>query len=88
MSGSHEAEYLGAVAGMVEVYGLPDTHVARLDDGRHVFWVCPKTGHLLHGLVVRTYGHQVLVKVTRATEALVDIAALVPVPRFFGGAGA
>lgn len=84
---SHEAEYRGAVDGMADTYGIPESHRTLHDGKHHVYWVCPTTGHLLHGPVIWCDGESLLVKLTLTKGALVSRSALKPVPRFFGGQG-
>lgn len=83
----HEAEYRGAIDGLADTYGIPPTHVTKHGDETHVYWVCPDTGHLLHGPAIWADQDHVLVKLTKLKGALVPRPSLKPVPRFFGGAG-
>jgi hypothetical protein len=79
-------EYLGAVAGMADTYGIPKSHIWQ-DNGRaYVFWVDDK-GHLKHGPVLAATDEHVVAAFTKGSAALIPRQNLKAVPRFFGGAG-
>ena len=84
---SHEAEYLGAIEGMADTYGLPESHVLQAEGKAYVFWVDNK-GHLKNGPVLAIDSDHVAVALTRGAAALIPRSTLKAVPRFFGGAGA
>lgn len=84
---AHDAEYRGAVEGMAEVYGIPESHVLREEGKAFVFWV-NEAGHLANGPVVMANADEVVVQLTSVDAAIVPRVALKPVPRFFGGHGA
>ena len=86
MADSHEAEYLGAIAGMAETYGLPRSHVLEAEGKAYVFWVDDK-GHLKNGPVLTVTDEHVVAAVTKGSAALIPRESLKAVPRFFGGAG-
>ena len=79
-------EYLAAVAGMAETYGIPETHFSETSDGsKVVYWVVK--GQLKYGPVRGHAGDTVMVAYSPFDVRHVRIADLIPVPRFFGGAG-
>ena len=87
MNDPHEREYLAAVEGMADTYGLPESHVLQAEGKAYVFWVDNK-GHLKNGPVLAIDCDHVAVALTRGAAALIPRQALKAVPRFFGGAGA
>ena len=87
MNDPHEREYLAAVEGMADTYGLPESHVLQAEGKAYVFWVDNK-GHLKNGPVLTANEDHVAVAYTSGAAALIPRSTLKPVPRFFGGAGA
>ena len=84
MADPHEREYLGAVAGMADTYGLPRTHYLEVDGKAVVFWV-DGNGHLRNGPVLTANSETVVAAMTKGAAILLPREALKPVPRFFGG---
>ena len=80
-------EYLGAVSGMSETYGIPASHISETAGTKTVYWLDERSGRLKFGPLRGHVGETVLGAYTRFDVKHVRISALIPVPRFFGGTG-